>query len=72
LALFADVGFAGIVLCLLVLPVWIARRRRDKGRFRAMVAADDLSERRERESAIATLLGEVEQMRRNEDQIKGP
>ncbi|MBM4193446.1 MAG: hypothetical protein FJ202_03575 [Gemmatimonadetes bacterium] len=72
LALFTDVGFAGLVLALVVVPFWIARRRRDRGRFRALVAADELADRRERESAIATLLGEVEQMGGRDDQIKGP
>lgn len=59
LALFADVGFAALVLFLIVAPFWIVRRRRDRVRLAAMVAADALAERRERESALAALIGET-------------
>lgn len=79
LALFADMGFASLVLFLVVAPFWVIRRRRDRGRLAAMVAADELAERRERESALAALLGEGsepggsrgEQIGGNDDQIKG-
>ncbi|MDQ8165473.1 MAG: hypothetical protein P3A28_06945, partial [Gemmatimonadota bacterium] len=78
LALFADVGFASMVLFLLIAPFWVSRRRRDRSRLAAMVAADAAAERRERESAIALLLGETtavdldrEQKPGNDDQIKG-
>jgi hypothetical protein len=78
LAVVANVGFASLVLFLVVAPFWIARRRRDRARLAAMVAADALAERRDRESALAALIGEVptkplqggEQSGGNEDQIK--
>ncbi len=78
LALFADVGFASLVLFLLIAPFWVLRRRRDRSRLAAMVAADAAADRRERAGAIALLLGEAtapdpetEQKPGNDDQIKG-
>jgi hypothetical protein len=71
LALFADLGFASLVLFFVVGPFFLARRRRDRARLAALVAADALAERRERESALSALLGEGEQTGGNEDQIKG-
>ena len=70
LALFADLGFASAVLFIVIGPFWIVRRRRDRSRLAALVAADELAERRERESALAALLGEREQTGGNDDQIK--
>ncbi len=61
LAIVADVGFASLVLFLVVAPLWIARRRRDRRRLAALVAADELQARRERAEALAALLGEAEQ-----------
>ncbi len=58
LAILADLGFATIVLFLIAAPLWLSRRRRDRARLAAMKAADVLAERRERESALAALLGE--------------
>jgi hypothetical protein len=74
IALFADLGFATLVLFVIVAPFWMSRRRRDKRRLAALVAADELADRRERESALAALLGEGvisgEQTGPNDDQIK--
>jgi hypothetical protein len=58
LALFADVGFASLVLFVIIAPFWWSRRKRDRARLAALAAADALAEQRERESAIAELLGE--------------
>lgn len=71
LAVLGDVGFASLVLFFVVGPFWLVRRRRDRERLAALVAADELAERRERESALAALLGEGEHLGGNEDQIKG-
>jgi hypothetical protein len=72
LALFADVGFASLVLFVIIAPFWWSRRRRDRERLAALVAADALAEQRERESAIAELLGEgVEQGVPKGDPIDG-
>jgi hypothetical protein len=56
LALFADLSIAMLVLTVLLLPFVMARRRRDRGRLRAMIAADEAAERAEQRSAIAALL----------------
>jgi hypothetical protein len=71
LALFADVGFASLVLFLIVAPLWLARRRRDRARLAAMVLADEAAARRERADALAALLGDGEQKQEDDDQIKG-
>jgi hypothetical protein len=59
LALFADVTLAALFLLLLVGPLWVMRRQRDRRRLAVLRAADEAQERRERESALASLLGEV-------------
>ena len=58
LALVADMSIASLVLVLLIMPFFFARRARDKRRLTAMLAADAVAERLERESALAALLGE--------------
>lgn len=57
LALAADVTLAALVLLFVAGPFYVIRRRRDKARLAALVAADEEAERRERESALALLLG---------------
>jgi len=56
LALFSNVALAGAILIVLVFPLYIARRQRDKVRLAAMVAADEAAERAARSSAIEALL----------------
>ena len=56
LALLGDVAFVGMVLLVLVLPLYAARRRRDRQRMVAMRVADEAAERAARASAIAALL----------------
>jgi hypothetical protein len=59
LALVTDMSLAAFVLLLLVGPLYVMRRRRDKRRMAALVRADVELERRERlerESAIEALL----------------
>ena len=58
LALFADLSLLLLVLSVLVLPFFLARRVRDRRRLRALVAADAAAEREEQASALAALLGE--------------
>ncbi len=57
LALAADVTLAAAVLLFVAGPFYVIRRRRDKARMAALVAADEAAERRERESALDQLLG---------------
>jgi type II secretory pathway component PulM len=56
LALFSNVALAGAILIVLVFPLYIARRQRDKQRLAAMVAADEAAERAARTSVIEALL----------------
>jgi len=58
LALFADVTLGGLVFSALLIPLYIARRRRERRRYEAMVAADALAEQRARESALEAMLNE--------------
>ncbi len=59
LALVTDVTIVAAILIFLVGPFYVVRRRRDKARLRAMLAADAEAERRERDSAIEQLLNQV-------------
>jgi hypothetical protein len=60
LALFADVTIGGIVLLLIVTPLYVIRRRRDRERLARMREADAAQERRERDSVIEALLRSVD------------
>ena len=59
LALFADLSLLLLVLSVLVLPFFLARRLRDRRRLRALLAADAAAERAEQTGALAALLGET-------------
>ncbi|HVA56933.1 MAG: hypothetical protein WBQ26_02730 [Gemmatimonadaceae bacterium] len=72
LALMEDLTLVGILLVVVILPLWIARRRRDRSRFAALVAADDAADAAERESALAELIGPWPAGERNEPDVKGP
>ncbi len=56
LALVTNLSLATSAFLLFFLPLWIARRRRDRRRLEALRAADEAAEREER--ALAALLGE--------------
>jgi hypothetical protein len=56
LALFADLSVVFLVLTLLILPLFVARRARDRRRLRALLAADAAAEQAEQESVLAMLL----------------
>lgn len=56
LALIGDVTLAGLLLIVVVLPLYVARRQRDKRRMAALVAADEAAERAARASVIEALL----------------
>ncbi len=58
LAIAADLSLAAALLMLVVVPLYVARRRRDRRRLEAMRAADAAAERAARESALAALLGD--------------
>jgi hypothetical protein len=56
LALASDVTLVGLLVMLVVFPLYVARRQRDRRRLAAMLAADEAAERASRESAIEALL----------------
>jgi hypothetical protein len=56
LALIGDVTLSGVFLVIFVVPLYVARRRRDRKRLAALVAADEVAERAARASAIEALL----------------
>jgi hypothetical protein len=56
LALFADLTLVFFVLALLMFPLILARRSRDRRRLRELLAADAAAERAEQESILAMLL----------------
>lgn len=59
LALATDLGLAGMILLVLVGPLWWMRRRRDRRRLAALVAADVAADARARAEAIDALLAAV-------------
>jgi hypothetical protein len=73
LALIGNVTLAGVLTMLAVLPLYIARRQRDRRRLAAMVAADEAAERAARASAIEALLrGDDEPEFRDEPESNPP
>lgn len=59
LALATDATIAAVIMVFVIGPFYFIRRRRDKARMAAMLAADAEAERRERESALEQLLRDV-------------
>jgi len=58
LALMGDVAIAGTVIALIVVPLYLARRRRDRRRLAAMIVADQVAEAAAEKNLIADLLRE--------------
>ncbi len=56
LAILANVTLAAGILAVVVVPLYLARRRRDRARMDALKRADEAAERAERESALEELL----------------
>lgn len=59
LALAADLSIATAIMLMVLMPFYVARRRRDRLRMAALVRADEEAERRERESIIEALLRSI-------------
>ncbi|HKO15434.1 MAG TPA: hypothetical protein VJU87_04295 [Gemmatimonadaceae bacterium] len=59
LALFSDFTLFGVVMLVLVLPLYLARRRRDRHRMEELRAADAAADRAQRAHILAHLLGET-------------
>jgi hypothetical protein len=70
LALAADLSLLSFFLVVLLGPMWWRRRKRQRVRLEAMRMADAAQEERERESALAALLGEVVPEPPDEGRIK--
>jgi hypothetical protein len=51
-----DVTFIGVLMTLVVFPLYLVRRQRDRQRLAAMVIADEAAERAARQSIIEALL----------------
>jgi peptidase MA superfamily protein len=58
LALFGDLTLAGLLVLLIITPLYLARRRRDRRRMAALVAADAAAAQGEHERVLDALLGE--------------
>ena len=56
LALAGNITLAGLLVVLVMIPLYLARRQRDRRRMEQLVAADEAAERAARESAIESLL----------------
>jgi hypothetical protein len=56
LGIVGNFTLAGVILMLAVLPLYVARRQRDRRRLAALLAADEAAERAARASAIEALL----------------
>jgi hypothetical protein len=52
-----DLTLLGILFAVFALPLWLARRKRDRERMAALVAADAAEDKALRESMLAELLG---------------
>jgi hypothetical protein len=59
LALMGNLAVAGLIIAFIVLPLYLARRRRDRRRMVAMIAADQAAEAAAARNPIADLLGET-------------
>jgi hypothetical protein len=56
LALVSDVTIGGAILLLLLVPLHLARRHRDRRRMAALIAADEAADKAARESVLEALL----------------
>jgi peptidase MA superfamily protein len=56
LAALTDITLGALLVLVAVLPLYLARRRRDRRRMAALVAADEAADRAARESALAAFL----------------
>jgi hypothetical protein len=56
LALVADLTLAALMVLLVIGPLWVIRRQRDARRLAVLRAADEVQERRDRESALEAIL----------------
>jgi hypothetical protein len=60
LALAGDLTLSGLVMLVVILPLYVARRRRERERMTALRAADEAAERAARQSVLDILLASDE------------
>ena len=71
LAIFADLTIGAVILLLVLLPLHISRRRRDRERLARMAAVEAAAEAKERADAIETLLRSVGPQEDSRDEPRG-
>lgn len=71
LAIFADLTIGAIILVVLLVPLHIARRKRDRERLSRMAAQEASAEAKERADAIETLLKSVSPQVDSDDEHRG-
>jgi type II secretory pathway component PulM len=72
LALVSDVTLGGFVLLVLIFPLYIARRRRDRRRMAELRAADAAAERAARDSFLALFFGGDDAPKTGDETTDGP
>ncbi|HEY4307748.1 MAG TPA: hypothetical protein VGM82_24955 [Gemmatimonadaceae bacterium] len=72
LALAGDVTVAGLILLILVFPLYLARRRRDRRRMAELRAADVAAEAAARASILALLFGGDDEPRSGDEKPDAP
>jgi hypothetical protein len=72
LALASDVTVGGLLLVLIILPLYIARRRRDRRRMAELRAADAAAEAAARASILALIFGGDEEPKLRDEKSDGP
>lgn len=71
LAIFADLTIGAVILVVLLVPLHISRRRRDRERLARMATVEAAAEARERADAIETLLRSVSPQVDSNDERRG-
>ena len=71
LAIFADLTVGAVILVVLLVPLHLARRKRDRERLARMAAGEAAAEARERADAIETLLRSVGPQEERRDEERG-
>lgn len=71
LAIFADLTIGAVILLVVLLPLHISRRKRDRERLARMAAVEAAAEAKERADAIETLLRSVGPQEDSRDERRG-
>lgn len=71
LAIFADFTMGALILVVVLLPLHMARRKRDRERLAKMAAAEAVAEAKERSDAIEALLKSVGPQEDSSDERRG-